>query len=298
MEKKFGRYIVEITNTDKVLFPDDDISKLEMVEYYERVASVMVPHMQNRAAVMHRFPDGIKKEGFYHKDIPDYFPRWFDTVAVKKNESGTTTYAIVNNQATLVYLANYGCITPHIWLSHVSKLEYPDIMVFDLDPGKQDFKFICTVARRLKKLIEEVDLIPFVKTSGSKGLHVTVPIDKKNDFTMVRKIARNFAQRIVEDDPDNTTLEVHIKKRKERLFIDIARNAFGQTVVAPYALRAKPGAPVATPVEWDELLKLSSSQHYTIKNIFRRLSQKEDPWKDIYKHSRSLSKAQKEFSIE
>jgi len=298
MQRKCGQYIVEITNSKKVLFPGEGITKIELINYYERIASTMLPHIQDRAVVMHRYPNGINKEGFFHKDIPDYFPQWIDSITIKKTQDGSTTYAIVNNEASLIYLANYGCITPHVWLSRVSKLENPDMMIFDLDPDKQDFKFICVVARKLKKLLSQVDLIPFVKTSGSKGLHVVVPLDQKNDFNAVRKIARCFAQKVVEDDPKNITLEISIKKRKGRLFIDITRNAFGQTIAAPYAVRPKLGAPIATPIEWHELSKLSTSQHYTIKNIFRRVSQKEDPWKNMYKHACSLSRAKSTFDLE
>lgn len=297
MEIKVGKYTVAITNPDKILFPDDKITKLELVEYYKNIAPIMLTHVEKRAITMLRYPNGIKQEGFYHKDAPEYFPPWIKTIEVEKSENGSTRYVVAHNEATLVYLANYGCLTPHIWLSRISKLENPDIMVFDLDPGKQDFAFICDVALRFKKLLEKAGLIPFVKTSGSKGLHVTIPLDRKNNFTAVRLIARAFAQKIAEDDPDNITLEVQIKKRKKRLFIDIARNAFGQTVVAPYAVRALKGAPVATPVLWNELSKLSSSQHYTIENIFRRLARKEDPWKNMYKHARSLAKAKKILDI-
>lgn len=285
---RIGKHEVEITHPEKILFPNG-ITKYEFAEYYARIASVMLPHVLARPITMHRFVHGIPGEGFFHKNVPDYFPSWIDTVTLTKQNGEPITNAIINNAATLVYLANFGCITPHIWLSRTPNLNNPDIMVFDLDPGKCDFKFICTVARRLKKLLEKAGLVPFVKTSGSKGLHVTVPLDGALDFDTVRARARTFAQQLVDYDPDNITLEMSIEKRQGRLFVDILRNAWGQTVAAPYAVRPQPTAPVATPVEWHELAGLESSQHYTIKNIFRRLSRKKDPWHDMYKHARPLT---------
>jgi bifunctional non-homologous end joining protein LigD len=310
MKMRVGKHDVEITHPEKPLFPQG-ITKRDFVEYYARIAPVMLPHVIGRPITMHRFVHGVgaaaespsslkastrhhaialhaTADGFYHKNVPDYFPSWIDTVTVTKQDGEPITYAVINNAATLVYLANFGCITPHIWLSQAPKLEYPDIMVFDLDPGQKDFKFVCTVARRLKKLLEKAKLVPFVKTSGSKGLHVTVPIKATHDFDAVRAVARTFAQQLVHEDPENITLEMSLEKRQGRLFVDILRNALGQTVAAPYSVRPQPSAPVATPVEWHELAKLSSSQHYTIKNIFRRLSRKQDPWRDMYKHARRL----------
>lgn len=292
MEKKIGGYHVTVTNPQKLLFPG--ITKLEFVEYYIHIAPIIVPHIKKHPLVMHRFPQGIEQDGFYHKNIPDYFPAWIDRISIKKSKDGATTYVVANKQATLVYIANFGCITPHMWLSRVTKLDYPDLLVFDLDPGKQNFTFVCAVARQLKKHLESAGLIPFVKTTGSRGLHVTVPLLRKQNFDTVRSIAHIFAQKLVEEDPKHITLEVRLNKRRGRLFVDIARNAFGQTVAAPYAVRPHHDAPIATPLFWDELTKITSSQQFTIKNIFRRLSRIDDPWKDIYKYACNLTQLEKE----
>lgn len=293
---KVGRRAVQIANLSKELFPKAHITKGDLIEYYLRVADIMVPHIKNRPITMQRFPQGIADEGFYQKDISDYFPSWIKYILVKKKEGGTVRYALCNDAATLIYLANQLCITPHVWLSKQDKINYPDRMIFDLDPSKKGFDAVKKTALLLKDVLEELGLVPFVMTTGSRGLHVVVPLKRTHTFDEVRAFAREIAQLLVNEYPRMLTLEMRKEKRRGHIFLDILRNAFGQTGVAPYAVRAKPGAPIATPITWQELKKSDmKSQRYTIQTIFRRLSRTGDPWKDIDKYARSLKGAQKKL---
>jgi bifunctional non-homologous end joining protein LigD len=293
---KVGRRTIEITNTSKEMFPKDHITKGDVIDYYSRIADIMVPHMKNRPITMQRFPNGIGDEGFYQKDSSDYFPSWIKTVSVKRQTEGSVNYVLCNDAATLVYLANQLCLTPHLWLSKKDKLDYPDRMIFDLDAAKKDFAAVRKTAFMLKDILEELDLVPFVMTTGSRGLHVVVPLKRQHHFDEVRAFAREIAQQLVDAHPRMLTLEVRKEKRRERIFLDILRNAFAQTGVAPYAIRAKPGAPIATPITWQELKSPTMhAQRYTIKTIFRRLSRSADPWRDIDTHARSISGGRKKL---
>ena len=287
-----GRYEVEVTSLDKVMFPDDGLTKGDLVDYYYRIAETMLPHVTERPLTMHRFPNGIDQEGFYQKEAPDYFPDWIDRVAIELEEGRTQYQVLCNNAATLVYLANQGCITPHVWLSRADKLRYPDKLIFDLDPPGSDFEVVRAAAWALRQMLQQVGLVPFVMTTGSKGLHVVTPLDRSVDFDTARAFARELAEILAGRQPDRFTTEPRKNKRHGRLFLDYLRNAYGQHGVAPYAVRAKRGAPIATPLAWDELANRDlHSQSYTMQNIFRRLGQKEDPWRDIMDHARSLQEA-------
>ncbi len=282
---------VELSNTDKVFFSEDDITKKDMIKYYDRISSVMIPHMKGRPLTLHRFPDGIDNEGFYQKEIPGYFPRWIDRATIEKREGGEITYVVVNDKETLIYLANQACITPHIWLSKVAEPKKPDKLVFDLDPSSKDFKLIVKAARKLKRVLEGADLDVYVMTTGSRGLHVVVPIIPEMQFDDVRNYAGKIAEAVAKESPEDFTVQHRKDKRKGRVFIDYSRNAFGQTSVAPYGIRGIAGAPVAAPLDWDELAdKGFHPRKYNMKNMFRRLGQKQDPWRNMHVKASSFMK--------
>ncbi len=288
-EVRVGQYTVKLSNADKVMFPEDGITKGDLVEYYTRIAETMVPHMEGRPISMQRFPEGIHGEGFYEKEAPEYFPDWITRVRVDKKEGGSQYQIVVDKAATLAYLANQACITPHIWLSRADKIHNPDKMIFDLDPPDGSFEPVREAATHLREALEEIGLVPFVMTTGSRGLHVVVPLDRGEGFDSVRGFSQRVAERISRENPDRFTTEGRIEKRGGRLFLDTMRNAYAQTSTSPYAVRARPGAPVATPLEWDELEDGGlNSQSYNMSNIFRRLGQKPDPWREIMRHARSL----------
>jgi bifunctional non-homologous end joining protein LigD len=295
----FGRYSVEVTNADKVLFPGSGITKGELVEYYRDISEVMLPHIRDRPLMMHRYPDGIGKEGFYQKEASDHFPDWIDTVKVKAVQGKTVTHVVCGNTATLVYLAQEATITPHVWLSRTGRLHNPDKMIFDLDPPGDDFEIVRSTALDFRELLGEMGLASFVMTTGSRGVHVVVPLDREAGFDEARAVARALAGKLEERKPDELTTAQYKSKRKGRLFLDTARNAYGQTGVAPYAVREKEGAPVATPLDWDELGDSGlGPRSYSIGNIFRRLGQREDPWKHFFRHAQGLARVKEKLDIE
>jgi bifunctional non-homologous end joining protein LigD len=298
--KKINGQKIEITNADKELFPDDGITKGEVVDYYERIAENMLPYMKNRPLALQRYPDGIEEEGFYQKEAAEYFPDYVERVRIKLENGSKQDEIVCNNAATLVYLANLGAITPHIWLSTTDAITIPDKIVFDLDPSDDDpssplsgslgtsFSVVKEGARDLRKTLDSLGLTCFVMTTGSHGLHVVAPLRPEHEFSTVKEFAKAVAQNLETDDPKFTT-KVRKEKRRGRVFVDYLRNEYAQTSVAPYALRALPGAPVATPLDWDELSDSKlNAQSYTMENIFKRLSRREDPWKDFVRHRASL----------
>lgn len=293
-----NRHAIEIGNLDKIFFPKSKITKGDLIEYYKKNASIILHHCKNRPLVMLRFPNGITSEPFYQKNAGEYFPSWIKTINIKSRSiEGSKNFVVCNNAATLVYIANQACITPHLWLSRIDKLDYPDLLIFDLDPysGKpSEFKLVCKVALLLKQVLEDCGLICFVMTTGSHGLHVRVPIKRDSDFAFVREFAKSVTEKIIEKYPEEVTLQSRKERRKNKVLVDIMRNSYGATAVAPYAIRAHEKAPVATPLEWDEIRsKTLTSQKYNIQNIFARLSKKGDIWSKMQQSAKSLKKAQK-----
>jgi len=285
-------HTVDISHPDKVLFPDDGITKTDLVAYYRRIADRMLPYVRGRPLHMQRFPDGIDGEEFQQKRVPDYFPSWISRVRVLRKGGGSLTHAVIDNAATLVYLANQAVITPHVWLSRVEAFDRPDQMIFDLDPAGDDFALVRATARGLKALLEELGLVPFVKTTGSRGLHVVVPLNARAGFDDVRAFAREVAEVMVRQDPRRLTMEPRKENRKGRLFIDTGRNGYAQTAVAPYAVRARRRAPIALPIDWDEVRNPSlRPDGATIKTVWRRLGRRKDPWAEMGKGARSLAEA-------
>ncbi|OPX70999.1 MAG: ATP-dependent DNA ligase [Methanoregulaceae archaeon PtaB.Bin009] len=280
---------IMVSNTRKVFFPDAGITKGDLINYYQKIAATMLPHMKGRPVSMERFPDGIGEEGFYQKEVPDYFPPWIRRIRVDLVEGGAQDQVVCDSAATLVFLADQGCITPHTWLSLEGNLGQPDQLLVDLDPPDADFEPVREAAFLVKEFLDDLGLRSCVMTTGSRGLHVIVPIRPDLSFDQVREHAKEMAGDLASRNQKLLTDEIRKEKRKGRVFLDVLRNAYGQTSVPPYAVRPRPGAPIATPVEWDELSHESLvSASYTIRNIFRRLGQKEDPWKDIFSHRQSL----------
>lgn len=292
----FGRYSFNISHEEKIFFPRSKITKGELINYYNDIAEIILPHIQDRPVSMLRMPDGIKGESFFQKEASDYFPEWIKTKKIKK-QGGSVHHVICNNKATLVYLANQACITPHVWLSKINKLNYPDRLIFDLDPsGKNyDFKKVKSAAKIIHRFLsDELKLNPFLMTTGSRGLHVVIPIYANDDFDKVRELGQDITRVIANRHPKELTNEVRKKKRKGRIFLDTARNAYAQTAVPPYSVRPGENAPVAAPIDWDELSNNKLiSQSYNIKNIFKRLKKVSDPWEDINQNKNSLKKAYK-----
>lgn len=288
---KIAGHEIDISNRDKVFFPDAGLTKGDVIDYYEAVADVMVPHMKRYGVSMQRFPDGLDGEGFYNKDAPEYFPDWIRTVNFPKREGGSFNAPVVDSKAALVYLANQAVLTFHLYLSRADDLEHPDKMIYDLDPPEdtEDFDAARRAALDIRGTIQELDLEAWVQTTGSKGFHVVIPLDRSAGFDEVREFAEDTALLLVRRNPDEYTLKQRKDMRKGRIFLDMLRNAYGATAVSPYSVRALPGATVATPLDWSEVENGASPGDWTIGTISSRLGQKGDPWSDLVRHSFKLS---------
>lgn len=295
-ERHFGAITVETSNEDKLLFPADGITKGDLMDYYEAISDRLLPFLRDRPLVMQRFPDGVGAAGFYQKQVAEHFPEWISTVRVARSQGGPQELVVCDKKATLVYLANLACIALHPWLSRTDRLDRPDQLVIDLDPPPDaDFTVVREAARACRALFDELDLPTFVKTTGSHGLHVVVPLDRSTDFESVREFAHDAMALLADRLPDRLTTEVRKAKRAGRVFLDVARNAYAQTAVAPYSVRPRPGAPVATPVAWRELSSVQA-QSYRVANLFRRLAQRDDPWAGWRRRARSLDAAHRRLA--
>jgi bifunctional non-homologous end joining protein LigD len=275
MNYTFGDVTVACTNVDRIIFPDANIAKGEMIAYYNDVASVMVPELIGRPLTVERFTKGIDKGGFFQKHAQKHFPPWIERVEL----GGKTrvNYPICNSQRDLVYFANQGAVAFHIWTSRKDAPDRPDLIVFDLDPPDGKFDLVRSVARLLHDQLDAIGLGAFVKTTGSKGLHVVAPLDGEASYADVMELTTAIAKRMCELHPELVTVEFYKKDRKGRLYFDTMRNAMGATFVAAYSLRGKPGAPVSTPITWAELAEVTSDAIH-LRDVRARLDKRGDAW--------------------
>jgi bifunctional non-homologous end joining protein LigD len=288
---RVGRQDIEITRPEKVLFPEDGITKGELIEYYARIAPRMLPHLRDRPLTLERYPNGIKTKRFFQKEVSSYFPQWIRRTTVEK-VGGTVTHVVCNDTATLVYIANQACITPHIFLSRCDKVDIPDQLVIDLDPQGDDFDLVKSTAAAFKQLLDELTLPAFLKTTGSRGLHVVVPLQRREGYEAVRTFARELAGIVTGQAPKERTMEPLKANRGERVFIDTNRNGYAQLVAPAFAVRARKGAPISFPIDWSELRKKTLRPNgVTIRNAFERLENTKDPWADFWSSGVSLIKA-------
>ncbi|GAA4905822.1 non-homologous end-joining DNA ligase [Streptomonospora salina] len=290
-----GSRTVELGKPDKELFGGGGVTKRELAEHYRAVAPVMLPHVRDRPLALHRFPDGIFADGgsagFFQKRLPAHAPDWVGGVEVHREQGGSITMAVCDDTAGLLWLADQAVVTLHPWLSRTGDLERPDRVVVDLDPAGDDFALAREAARDVRAGLEEAGLVPFVMTTGSRGLHVVAPIRPQRQFDTVRAFARRLADRVARRRPDAYTTEFRTDKRRGRLFLDVLRNAYAQHAVAPYSVRALPGAPVAVPVAWEELDGLGSAREWTVRTLGGRLERMKeaggDPWQGMARRARS-----------
>jgi bifunctional non-homologous end joining protein LigD len=290
---RVDRREIEISRPEKVLFPEDGITKGDLIEYYARIAPRMLPHLRDRPLTLERYPNGINTKRFFQKEVSSYFPKWIRTVTVPK-VGGKVTHVLCNDTATLVYIANQACVTPHIFLSRVDKLDVPDQLVFDLDPQGDDFEPVRSTALAFKQLLDELELPGFLKTTGSRGLHVVVPLQRRESYDSVRAFGRDLADTIVKQAPQERTMEQLKAHRGNRVFIDTNRNGYAQLVAPAFAVRARKGAPVSAPLAWSELKKKDlRANSFTIRTIFDRLESITDPWADFWRSGVSLVSARR-----
>jgi bifunctional non-homologous end joining protein LigD len=283
-----GRRAVMVSRPDKVLFPADGTTKRDLAEHYARVAPAMVPLVRGHPVALERFPDGITGMRFYHKNIK-HTPEWVHTVTVGKR-GGELNQVVIEEPATLVWMADQACITPHIWLSRADRLMNPDQLIVDLDPPEGRFAEARRVALVVRQVLSDMGLPSYAKTTGGKGIHVMVPLDRRATFGEVRAFADGVAAVLAADDPLRLTTEFRKEKRGNRLFLDMGRNAYAQHAVAPYAVRPRDGAPVATPLDWSEVEdRRLKPERFTIKAVAARIERGDDPWGPF--RARSLTKA-------
>ena len=287
-----GRRSVEISRPGKALFPCG-ITKADLASYYERVAQAMLPHIRGRPLNLERYPDGIEGERIMQQRAGRYFPAWIKRARVDK-KGGSVEHVVAADAATLVYLAGQACITLHPWLSRADRLHQPDRLIFDLDPSNGKPVEVLRAARTMIDLVSELGLQPWVMTSGSRGYHVTVPLRRNADFDATRAFGREVAALASRREPRLFTTEQRKAKREGRILIDVMRNAYAHSAVAPYAVRARPGAPVATPLHPDELADRDTRpDRWTLQTLPGRLERDGDPWARISTGGQTITRARR-----
>jgi bifunctional non-homologous end joining protein LigD len=270
-----------ITHPEKVLFPDDGITKGELAAYYEAIAPVMLPHVRSRPVTMERFHRGIGAKGFFQKNVAKGFPEWLERVEVPK-KNGTVHYPLVTDTRSLLWVVNQNSITLHVWTSRAPNLYYPDLCVFDLDPMKEEPEVLRATALDLRLLLDELGLQSWVKTSGSKGFHIVVPLDGKSHFGDVASFGDAVGRLLVERDPEHRTLEFSKADRAGRIYIDTGRNGYGATFAAAYAVRPKPRAPVSAPCSWEEVARGEAEPRtFELRTMAKRIEAVGDPWSEM-----------------
>jgi bifunctional non-homologous end joining protein LigD len=284
-----------ITHPEKVLFPAEGggeaITKGEIAAYYEAIAPVMVPHIRARPITMERYPAGIGKKGFIQKDVSKGFPSWLERVEVPKKD-GTVHHAIVTDTRSLLWITNQNTITPHVWSSRAPDLYHPDICVFDLDPSVDDAEMLRAAALGLRDFLEKLGLPSWVKTSGSKGFHIAVPLDGEAETGEVSWFAHHVGATLVMLAPDYLTQEFSKADRGRRILVDTGRNDYSATWAAPYAVRAKPGAPVSAPCTWEEIERGEvGPRTFTLRTMAERVAAVGDLWADMRRRKKSLRRA-------
>jgi bifunctional non-homologous end joining protein LigD len=272
------------TNLDKLYWPDEGITKGDLINYYETIAPFILPYLKNRPLSLKRNPNGIKDDGFYHKDAGDIAPGWMKTADIHAESANKTIhYLVCNDTRSLLFIANLGCIEMNPWNSVTAKLNNPDYLILDIDPSeKNTFDQVIEVALTIKEILDRIKITAYCKTSGATGLHVYIPCNRKYDYNTIRDFAKILATMTNERLPSFTTLERSLTKRKKnQVYVDYLQNSRGQTLASAYSVRPKPGATVSAPLEWKEVKKGLHPSQFTIKNIKKRADKKGDLFKGV-----------------
>jgi bifunctional non-homologous end joining protein LigD len=246
---RLGNRTVTITHPERVLFPDPGLNKADLAEYYHAVAPAVVSHLAERPLMLQRFPEGVEGKGFYQKEAGRGTPGWIRTVEAAK-EGGVVNHPLVDDEASLLALVNLSTVSFHRWPSRADRLDRPDLLIVDLDPSGDDFDEVRQAARWARELLEELDLVPYLEVTGSRGIHVVVPLDRAADTEAVATFAHDVARVLAARHPEALTAEFRKAARRGRLYVDTERNGWAQTVVAPYCVRPRAGAEVAAPITW------------------------------------------------
>ena len=289
---KVGKTVLHLTNQNKIYFPDDKITKGDVIQYYNEVADLMLPYLKNRPQSMNRFPNGIDGTSFYQKEVDvEKSPSWLKTEKIfSESNDADIDYLICNNRETLLYMANLGCIEINPWNSAIQHIDNPDWLVIDIDPDNQDFTQVVKTALTVKEVMDELETECLCKTSGASGLHVYIPLGAQYDYDSTKLLAELIAKEVQSRLPETTTIERSIKKRDHKIYIDFLQNRRAQTLAAPYSVRPKPGATVSTPLEWSEVNDNLHPSQFTIKNVLQRFAKKDDLWKPILEKGANVKK--------
>jgi bifunctional non-homologous end joining protein LigD len=279
-----------ITHPEKIMFPDDGITKGELAAYYEAVAPVMLPHLSGRPVTMERYPSGIARKGFWQKDVSKGFPDWLQRVEVPK-KGGAVHHPVITDLRSLLWVTNQNTITQHVWISRIPRLYYPDVCLFDLDPSRENADALRDAAIGLRDLLRELALPSWIKTSGSKGFHIAVPLDGKTNIEQVAQFADAVGRVLVGRAPDRLTREFSKADRSGRIYVDTGRNGYSATFAAAYTVRAKTGAPVSAPCTWEEVERGEAQpRSFTLRNMITRIATVGDAWAELRSRGRSLKK--------
>ncbi len=274
---------LSLTNLDKIYWPKEKYTKGDLINYYQSISKFILPYLKNRPESLNRFPNGIKGASFYQKDVKDMPPEWIKTVKIYSDSTSEyINYLVCQNEATLIYMANLGCIEINPWFSNTKHLEKPDYMAIDLDPEDISFDSVIEAALAVKEVLDRCKAIGFVKTSGATGIHIYIPLNAKYDFDTVKDFAHVLAEFIHELVPGFTSLERSPAKRKKKVYIDFLQNRRGQTLAAPYSVRPRPMATVSTPLHWKEVKQGLTPQEFTIKTIHKRVNKTGDIFSGIF----------------
>jgi len=268
-----------LSNPDKVFWPEDGYTKQDLFEYYRAVSPWLLPYLADRPLVLTRYPDGIEGKSFYQKNVPVSTPEWIRTVRVESEDPDRAIeYFVVDDRASLLYMANLGSIPLHVWASRVGSLDRPDWCILDLDPKGAPFEHVVRIARLLHDVCESIELPNFVKTSGSTGLHVLIPLGRRFDYEQSRTLGELLARVVLQDAAEIATIARSLEAREGKVYIDYLQNRRGQLLVAPFSVRPVPGASVSTPRGWHEVNRGLDIHRYTIRSVPRRLARsKSDP---------------------
>lgn len=279
-----------ITHPEKLLFPDDGITKGDLASYYEAIAPLMLPHLRGRPVTMERYPAGIGEKGFWQKDVSKGFPEWLRRVEVKK-KNGVVHHPIVTDARSLLWMTNQNTVTQHVWTSRLPDLTHPDICVFDLDPSSDDPAAVRAAAIGLRDLLEELTLPSWIKTTGSKGFHIVVPLDGTASTGTVARFANAVGTAFVKNAADRLTQEFSKADRAGRIYVDTGRNGYSATFAAAYTVRAKRGAPVSAPCTWEEIERGEVDPgSFTLRNMPARVAAVGDLWAGMRRRGRSLTR--------
>jgi len=303
-DMRVGKITLHLTNQEKIYWPEEGYRKKEVISYYDAIAEVMLPYLKNRPQSMHRFPDGINGQAFYQKDVDvEKIPSWLKTEKVYSDSNKEyIDYLICNDKATLLYMANLGCIEINPWNSKIDKVENPDWVVIDLDPEAISFKEVVNTALEVKKTLDKLEIESFCKTSGATGLHIYIPLAAKYDYETAKTFAELIAHLVNKKIPQTTSIVRSPSKRQGKVYLDFLQNHRGQTLAAPYSIRPKPGATVSTPLLWKEVNAKLDPTRFTLKTIFKRLDKTGDLWKPVlgkgYAIHKALEKLQEQLNEE